>query len=152
MDTEGGTAAWPLLLVRRADPAGEQHVTALLRPVVADRAELGGLVRQSSVFVLSDLTLPLSAPPVAAVMFRLDLRAGTAQLTGMAVRQSLRHRGLGRRLLAGTLTLLRAEGYRQVHAQIGPGDAGASLLRSLGFTAERGAAGDGTASCLILPL
>ena len=43
-------------------------------------------MRQSSVFVLSDLLLPLSAPPVAAVVLRHDPMARTALLSGIAVR------------------------------------------------------------------
>jgi hypothetical protein len=111
MDTDGGTATWPLLLVRRAGPAGGQHVTALLRPVVADPAELGGLVRRGSVFVLSDLMLPLSAPPVAAVVFRHDPMARTALLTGIAVRCP--------RAAEAWPALLRADGFGQVHAGSG---------------------------------
>ncbi len=151
MDTEGGTVAGLPLLVRRADAAGEQHVAALLRPVLADRAELAGLVRQRGVFVLSDLTLPSSAPPVAAAAFRLDPVARTAQLTGIAVRLSLRRTGLGRRLLTSTLMLLWADGYQEVYARNMLCGADVPLLRSLGFTAERGGAEeDGGASRLIL--
>lgn len=152
MDTDGGAGAWPPLLVRRADAAGVQHVAALLRPAVADQAELAGLVCQRGVFVLSDLTRPLSAPPVAAAAFRLDPAAGTAQLTGIAVRRSLRRKGLGRRLLTGTLLLLQADGYQEVHVRYMLCGADMPLLRSLGFAAGCGGAEDGGAGRLILRL
>jgi GNAT superfamily N-acetyltransferase len=101
------------------------------------------------VFVLSDLTLPLSAPPAA---FRLDPVARSARLTGIAVRRSLRRKGLGRRLLTSAPMLLRADGYQEVYAGNMLCGAGVSLLRSLGCTAERGGAKDGGTSRLILRL
>jgi GNAT superfamily N-acetyltransferase len=88
------------------------------------------------VLVLSDLTLPPTAPPTAAAAFRLDRPAGTAQLTGIAVRSHLRRRGLGHRLLTGALTWLRAEGFEQVWACPPPDGVCASLLASAGFVAD----------------
>ena len=93
-------------------------------------------MRHRSVLVLSDLTLPPTAPPLAAAAFRLHRSAGTAELAGIAVRLDLRRRGLGRRLLTGALTWLRADGFEQVHAFAAGGGAGASLLASAGFTAD----------------
>ena len=100
----------------RADPAAEQDVAALLKDVPVDPAELADLMRDHCVLVLSDLSLPSTAPPLAAVAFRLDRAAGIAQLAGIGVRMQLRRQGLGRRLLTG---------------------AAASLLASAGFVAER---------------
>jgi GNAT superfamily N-acetyltransferase len=128
-------AAAPLL-VRRADLAGERHVAALLREVPIDPLEVADLIRHHRVLVLSDLTLPAAAPPLAAAVFRLHRPARTAQLAGIGVRPHLRRRGLGRRLLTGALTWLRADGFEQVHAFAAPGGAGAALLASAGFTAE----------------
>ncbi len=124
----------------------------LLRPVLPDRTELAALVCQRGVFVLSDITLPLSVAPVAAAAFRLDPPASTARLMGIAVRRELRRKGLGRRLLASTVTLLRADGYLEVHARGWPCGEGASLLHSLGFTTDRGAAEEGGAGRLVLAL
>jgi len=73
-------------------------------------------MRYHGVLVLSDLSLPSTAPPLAAVAFRLDRAAGIAQLAGIGVRMQLRRQGLGRRLLTG---------------------AASSLLASAGFVAER---------------
>jgi hypothetical protein len=122
------------LLVRRADLAGERHVAALLREVPVDPLEVADLIRHHGVLVLSDLTLPSAAPPLAAAAFRLHRRAGTAQLAGIVVRPYLRRRGLGCRLLTGALTWLRADGFEQVHAFAALGGAGVSLLASAGFT------------------
>ena len=91
-------------------------------------------------FVLADLTLPLSARPVAATAFRYHRPTATAQLAGVGVLVTLRRRGLGGRLLTGALTLLRAEGFARVHASATSGGAGASLLASAGFAADGGAA------------
>jgi GNAT superfamily N-acetyltransferase len=123
------------LLVRRAGPAAERHVTALLRDVLIDRLEVADLVRDHGVLILSDLTLPPTAPPLAAAAFRLHRATGTAQLVGIGVRSHLRRQGLGRRLLAGALNWLRADGFEQVHASGAADGAVASLLASAGFTA-----------------
>jgi GNAT superfamily N-acetyltransferase len=136
--TRARAPAAPPLLVRRADPAGERDVAALLQDVPVDPGELADLMRDHSVLVLSDLTLPATAPPLAAAAFRLDRPAGTAQLAGIGVRAHLRRRGLGGRLLTGALTWLRADGFEQVHAFAAGGGAGASLLASAGFTAAVG--------------
>jgi len=92
------------------------------------------------VLVLSDLTLPPAAPPLAAAAFRLHRPAGTAHLVGVGVLSSSRRRGLGDRLLTGALMLLRADGFERVQACAARGGAGASLLASAGFTADQGTA------------
>ena len=141
MDTTAGRSpAAQALLVRRAVLAGEQDVAALLRDVPLDPWEVADLIRQRGVFVLADLTLPLSAPPVAVAAFRYDRAAGTAQLVGVGVVAPWRRRGLGRRLLAGILTWLRVEGFKWVYACTESGGAGASLLASAGFASDSGAA------------
>lgn len=138
MDTEGDRRPdAPPLLVRRAALAGERDVAVLLRDVPLDEREVADLMRHHRVLVLSDLTLPLTAPPVAAVAFRLQWPARTAQLTGIGVGVCLRGRGFGRRLLTGALTWLRADGFEQVQACVTGGAAGASLLASAGFTADQ---------------
>jgi len=134
--TAGCYRATPTLLVRRAVLAGEQHVTALLRDVPVGTPEVADLIRHHGVFVLADLTLPLSARPVAAAAFRYHRPTATAQLAGIGVLVTWRRRGLGGRLLTGALTLLRAEGFAQVHAHAASGGAGASLLASAGFAAD----------------
>ena len=137
MDTTAGCdPAAPLLLVRRAGLAGERDVAALLRDVPVGPVEVADLIRHHRVLVLSDLTLPPTAPPVAAAAFRLHWSAGTAQLVGIGVRLDLRRRGLGHRLLTGALTWLRADGFERVQACAAPGGAGASLLASAGFTID----------------
>ena len=108
----------------------------LLREVPVDPPEVAALMRQRAVLVLSDVTLPPSAPPVAAAAFRLDRRAASAELVGIAVAAPLRRRGLGRRLLTGALMLLRAQGFERVRARAVPGGATASLLASAGFAAD----------------
>lgn len=116
--------------------AGEHDVAVLLREVPVDPVEVGDLIRHQGVLVLSDLTLPPAAPPLAAAAFRLRRSARTAQLAGIGVCVRWRGRGLGRRLLSGALTLLRADGFERVYARVGRGAAGASLLLSAGFTAD----------------
>jgi ribosomal protein S18 acetylase RimI-like enzyme len=153
VDTKGGRRPPArLLLVRRAVVAGERDVAALLREVPLDAVELADLMRHHRVLVLSDLTLPPTAPPVAAVAFRLHRPSGTAQLAGIGVDVSLRRRGLGRRLLTGALTLLRAEGFERVQACSARGGAAASLLASIGFTADHDAARAQGRSRLVLLL
>lgn len=135
MDTAAArNPAVPPLLVRRAAAGGERDVAALLRDVHIGSLEVADLMRRHGVLILSDLTLPPTAPPVAAVAFRFHRPTRTAQLAGIAVRLHLRRRGLARRLLTGALTWLRADGYEQVWACATPGGAGVSLLASAGFT------------------
>jgi len=149
--TAGCGPAAPPLLVRRAVLAGERDVAALLCEVPVGAAEVADLMRHHRVLVLSDLTLPPTAPPLAAAAFRLHRPAGTALLAGIGVRSDLRRRGLGRRLLTGALTWLRADGFERVQACAAPGGAGASLLASIGFTADHGTAqADGTRLVLLL--
>jgi GNAT superfamily N-acetyltransferase len=103
------------------------------------------------VLVLSDLTLPPTAPPLAAAAFRLHRPAGTAQLAGIGVAVHLRRRGLARRLFTGALTLLQAEGFERVQAAAAPGCPGAALLASAGFTADHGTArADGRTGFVLL--
>jgi len=116
--------------------AGERDVAALLGDVPVDPVEVAYLMRRHWVLVLSDLTLPPTAPPVGVAAFRLDRSAATAQLAGIAVRLRLRGRGLGYRLLTGALTWLRAEGFERVRAFAPPEGAGASLLASAGFVGD----------------
>ena len=138
--TAGCDRAAPTLLVRRAVLAGEQYVAALLREVPVDPPEMADLIRHHGVFVLADLTLPLSAPPVAAAAFRYHRPTATAQVAGVGVLVTLRRRGPGCRLLSGALTLLRAEGFARVHACTASDSAGAALLASAGFAADGDAA------------
>jgi N-acetylglutamate synthase-like GNAT family acetyltransferase len=137
--TAGRSPAAPALLVRRAVLAAEPDVTALLRDVPIDPREVADLIRRGGAFVLADLTLPLSAQPVAAAAFRYDRAGRTAQLVGVVVLAPWRRRGLGRRLLIGILTQLRAEGLERVYACTGSAGAGASLLASAGFAGDSGA-------------
>jgi ribosomal protein S18 acetylase RimI-like enzyme len=152
MMTKDRDPVTPLLLVRRAAVAGERDVAALLREVPLDAMEVADLMRHHRVVVLSDLTLPSAAPPVAAAAFRLHRPAGTAQLAGIGVDVHLRGRGLARRLLTGALMLLRAEGLERVQACAAPGGAGASLLTSIGFTADHGTAPADARARLVLLL
>jgi GNAT superfamily N-acetyltransferase len=148
----GRNPAVPPLLVRWADPAGEGHVVALLREVPMDPGEVADLMRNHSVLVLSDLLQPLAAPPAAAVAFRLDWAARTAELVGIGVRAQLRGRGMGRRLLTGALTWLRADGLQEVHAVAARGGAAVPLLASAGFVAAAGQGADRTDGRLVLLL
>ena len=150
--TRGCDPVTPLLLVRRAAAPGGRDVAALLREVPLDAVEVADLMRRHRVLVLCDLTLPSAAPPVAAAAFRLHRPAGTAQLAGIGVAVHLRRRGLARRLLTGALMVLRAEGFERVQAQAEPGGAGTSLLASIGFTVDHGAARVDGRTCLVLPL
>jgi GNAT superfamily N-acetyltransferase len=150
--TAGCEPTAPPLLVRRAALAGERDVEALLRDVPVGPVEVADLMRHHRVLVLSDLTLPPTAPPLAAAAFRLHRPARTAQLVGIGVSVHLRQRGLGHRLLTGALTWLRAEGFEQVQAHAARGGAGASLLASIGFTAGHGTARADDRTRLVLPL
>jgi len=134
--TAGCDPAAPPLLVQRAALASERDVAALLRDVPVGPMEVADLIRHHRVLVLSNLTLPPTAPPVAAAAFRLHQPAGTVQLAGIGVRSGLRRRGLGRRLFTGALTWLRADGLERVQACAAPGGACASLLASAGFTID----------------
>jgi ribosomal protein S18 acetylase RimI-like enzyme len=150
--TRGCDPVTPLLLVRRAAAPGGRDVAALLREVPLDAVEVADLMRRHRVLVLCDLTLPSAAPPVAAAAFRLHRPAGTAQLAGIGVAVHQRRRGLARRLLTGALMVLRAEGFERVQAHAAPGGAGTSLLASIGFTVDHGAARVDGRTCLVLPL
>jgi len=75
-----------MLLVRQAVLADDQDVASLLRDVPVNPRKVADLIRQHAVFILADLTLPLSARPVAADAVRYDRAAGTAQLVGIGVR------------------------------------------------------------------
>ena len=150
METPGRGPAPPPLLVRRAVFACEQHVVMLLGEDPMDPREVAGLVRQRAVLVLSDVTFLPSAPPVAVAAFRFDWPTKTAQLAGIGVAAPLRRRGLGRRLLTGSLMLLRAEGFERVLAYAAPAGAAASLLASAGFSADGDTAqGDGRSRFLL---
>lgn len=111
-------------------------MATLLRAVPVDPVEVADLIRHHWVLVLSDLTLPPTAPPIAVAAFRIDQPTATAQLAGIAVRPLLRGRGLGHRLLTSALTWLRAEGFERVRAFAPPDEAGASLLASAGFVGD----------------
>ena len=124
----------------------------LLREVPVDPPEVAALMRQRAVLVLSDVTLPPSAPPVAAAAFRFDRPAKTAQLVGIGVAAPLRRRGLGRRLLTGALMLLRAEGFERVHACGAPGGAPSALLSGAGFAVDEDTAQAGGRGRLLLRL
>jgi len=128
----------PPLLVRRAVLAGEQDVAALLCDVPVDPLQVADLIRHHGVFVLSDLTLPPTAPPLAVAAFRLHRAAGSARLAGIGVSVHLRRRGLGHRLLTSALIWLQADGFEQVHAFAARGGAAAALLASAGFAAADG--------------
>jgi GNAT superfamily N-acetyltransferase len=144
--------ARPPLLVRRADAAAEQHVATLLRDVPVDPGQVAELVRQRGVLVLSDVTLPQAAPPVAAAAFRIERRARTAELIGVGVLTAWRRRGLGRRLVTSALTVLRAEGVDRVQAWADPRSPGAALLASTGFVADNYTAGTRGGSRFLLLL
>jgi GNAT superfamily N-acetyltransferase len=131
------------MLVRQAVLAWEPDVDALLGDVPGAPLEVGQLIRDHRVLVLGDLTLPPTAPPVAAAAFRVCERASTAQLAGIGVPGHLRRRGFGRRLLTGSLTWLRADGFERVHAWVPEGGGGALLLASAGFVDEGVARADG---------
>ena len=112
----------------------------LLREVPLDGREVADLIRRRGVLVLSDITLPPWAPPVAAAAFRLDPPGRTAELSGIGVAPSSRQQGRARRLLSGALTWLRSQGYERIQARACPGSAGASLLAAAGFAADADAA------------
>jgi len=144
MVTGGRGPVTPLLLARRAVAAAE-------RDVPLDAVEVADLMRHHRVFVLSDLTLPEAAAPIAAAAFRLHGAAGTVRLAGIAVDVRLRRRGLAGRLLTSSLTLLRAEGFERVQARAVPGGAAASLLASVGFASDHGTArADGRTDLVLL--
>ncbi len=126
----------PPLLVRRATTAAAQHVAALLRDVPADSGEVAELLRRREVLILSDVTLPPTAPPVAAVAFRINRQCKSAQLIGIGVLEPWRRQGLGSRLLTCAMTVLRAVGVDRVQAWARPASQGASLLVNAGFVAD----------------
>jgi len=139
-NTVGRDPAVPMLLMRRAVLADAQGAASLLHDVPVSPGRVADLIRQRGVFILADLTLPLSARPVAAAVVCYDRAAGTAQLVGIGVLASVRRRGLGRRLLTGVLMFLRAEGFERVYACADFFSAGASLLASAGFADDGSAA------------
>ncbi|HEY1616746.1 MAG TPA: hypothetical protein VGG25_03970 [Streptosporangiaceae bacterium] len=150
MNAEHGWAA--PLLVRWASPDAQHGVAAVLRDTGADPAEVAGLVRRRCVLVLSDLTLPPSAPLLAAAAFRIDRLARSARLIAIGVPEPRRRQGLGHRLLGGALPLLRAEGVDRVQAWADERSAGASLLVDAGFTVGRYTAHEGGSSRMWLLL
>jgi GNAT superfamily N-acetyltransferase len=152
VDTNTSRSPGAPLLVRTAVLAGEPDVAVLLGAVPLDPVQVADLMRHHRVVVLSDLTLPPSAPPLAAAAFRLHWPARTAGLAGIGVAAGLRRRGLGRRLLTGALIWLQADGFERVQACAVPGGAGAALLASAGFTADRDPPHAGACRRFVLPL
>lgn len=118
MENGGHDLPHPPLLVRRAADLNEPHVAALLRDVPVDPAEVCELVRSRGVLVLSDVTLPPDAPPLAAAAFRVDPRARTADLIGIGVLELWRRQGMGRRLLTGVLTVLGTTRRGNSHTRV----------------------------------
>lgn len=141
-DSEGDLAK-PPLLIRRATAAAAQQAAALLRDVPLDPGEVAELLGQHGVLVLSDVTLPRTAPPVGAVAFRVDLRSRTAELAGVGVLEPWHGQDLGHRLVTGALTAARADGVERVLAWARPGSPWASLLARAGFVADNCTADSG---------
>jgi GNAT superfamily N-acetyltransferase len=108
----------------------------LLRDVPVSPAAIERLIKGRTVLVLGDVTLPVSAPPLAAVAYLMRAGTGTAELAGIGVSERWRRQGLGRRLLTSAATALRATGVDRVAAWAVPGSAGALLLADAGFIAD----------------
>jgi GNAT superfamily N-acetyltransferase len=139
----GGGRATPPLLIRHAAVAAAQQAAALLRDVPLDPGEVAELLGQRGVLVLSDVTLPPTAPPVGAVAFRVDRRSRTAELAGVGMLEPWRGQELGQRLVTGALTAARADGVERVVAWARPGSPWASLLAVAGFVADNCTADSG---------
>jgi GNAT superfamily N-acetyltransferase len=127
VDTNASRSRGAPLLVRTTVLAGGPHVAALLGAVPLDPVQVADLMRHHRVVVLSDLTLPPSAPPLAAAAFRLHWPARTAGLAGIGVAAGLRRRGLGRRLLTGALTWLQDDGFGAMLETCGSAGKGAGV-------------------------
>jgi hypothetical protein len=110
----------------------------LLGEVPVDPGEVAGLVRQRAVLVLSDVTLPPPALPVAAGAFRLDRRAAAAKLVGIAVAAPLAPAGPGPPAAHWCADAAACGGVQAgVHACAVPGGVTASLLAAAGFIPPR---------------
>ena len=127
------------LLVRRAPESALDHVLALLRDTGLAPGRVVDAVRRGSMLVLADVTLPPAAPPLAAAA--VQYRDDETELEAVGVVRGLRRRGLGRRLLTGTCTLLRSQGIRRVTAVTGAGTPAAALLADIGFSADSDSTG-----------
>ncbi len=127
------------LLVRRAPESALDHVVALLRDTGLAPERVVDAVGHGLVLVLADVTLPSAAPPLAAAAVRY--RDDEAELEAIGVVRGLRRRGLGRRLLTGTFTLLRSQGIRRVTAIARAGTPTAALLADIGFSSDSDASG-----------
>jgi N-acetylglutamate synthase-like GNAT family acetyltransferase len=119
------------LLVRRATGEVIDPVRRLLLSQL-QAGELDRLAAGRQVLVLADVASAPDAAPLGAVAFDVDTGRRVARLRAIAVTGPLRHRGLGRRLLEGALTLLRSEGLEAVEAEVtAPADA--EFLTAVGF-------------------
>jgi GNAT superfamily N-acetyltransferase len=92
------------------------------------------LAAEAGVMALSEVAPPSDAEPLAVLAFRIEYDRRSAMVIGMVVAEPMQRRGVVRRLLADTLTLLRAEGCRTVEAWSAPGDTADHLLQRAAFS------------------
>jgi GNAT superfamily N-acetyltransferase len=94
-------------------------------------------------FGLWDLAALDAEALVAAAATRPADAGGTVELCGMVVRASLRHRGLGRRLVAEVADAMRSEGAERLVARPEKGQSpAAALLARAGFVATATGGGE----------
>ncbi len=122
------------LLVRRARADHLVGVAPLLAGSGLSTSELTHLAHAGGVVVLADVALPPATPPLAAVAIDLDWELRVGRLVAVGVAAPLRGHGLGRRLFAGLVMLLRSEGIERVDAHVPPGSQVAMFLTTVGFT------------------
>ena len=122
------------LLVRRAAADHLGGVAPLLAGSGLTAGELTNIAHAGGVVVLADVALPPTSPPLAAAVIQLDPDRRVGRLVAVGVAAQLRGRGLGRRLFAGLVMLLRSEGIERVDAHASPASQVAMFLTAVGFT------------------
>lgn len=131
-----------MMLARRVDGDAVRPVVALLADLGIDEPEARELAAGRGLMTLGDVGQPVDAAPVAALAVRLGPDGRAASVVGVIVAETMRRRGLARRLVVDTVALLRSEGCRSVDCWVDAGEPVDCLLRSVGFLVDDEPAGD----------
>lgn len=118
------------------------------RRLLADSGVPPAAVHDSShavLYGLWDLAAPNEAGLVGVAVTLPPDEAGSVELSGFAIHADVRHRGLGRRLVAEVADALRSEGAACLVARLqGDHEPAAVLLARAGFTGSTDADGRST--------
>jgi hypothetical protein len=126
------------LLVRRIEPDRLDPVLPLLAVSGIERTELSRLAATRGVVGLSDVALPPTVAPLAALAVDVDTGRRVARIVAIGVAGPRQRQGLGRRLVNGTAILMRATGIERLEAVVPAFGTLAAFLGALGFAPQDG--------------